>query len=447
VNWGVFRPPSGLDNACSVRTVSVFLAFFLTAWLLHADDTAAAGTPTDPPGVAIDVDTWLVGQPGIAQAIVWQAPGGAVKTFPSWTAEEKSFLRKAVQTIADGGSLGLPEAPPPLVDGHTDAPPLIAEQARYAPDLVWRYYVAYLAQSLALEIGGRLPWSLVDYDATQLALLLDSRSLFVWEERTAAYRIPFDLAAATPGDPVRTFRFLRANDLVAGTRRATIERLLEWVRRNLLHFSGDWDAANVFDQWQYYGWPPVERMISGTKLASDPSSDTRHRTGGCLGTGGFLRIVLRTVNVPAEVVVPCPGHGVVHFASEGLYLSHADDLYHSIMHSTPEISVDELFIDRTRFNQWFGGADGHLSITVCKNIGRRVRELTIERLPAEIVASHCRDRVQGKSPAESSVYQPFRFNYSVQDLQKLELWERLEEKVKSLGGCTHIEKKGLSHED
>jgi hypothetical protein len=117
------------------------------------------------------------------------------------------------------------------------------------------------------------------------------------------------------------------------------------------------------------------------------------------------------------------------------------------MHSTPEISVDELFIDRTRFNQWFGGADGHLSITVCKNIGRRVRELTIERLPAEIVASHCRDRVQGKSPAESSVYQPFRFNYSVQDLQKLELWERLEEKVKSLGGCTHIEKKGLSHED
>jgi hypothetical protein len=292
-----------------------------------------------------------------------------------------------------------------------------------------------------MEIGGRLSWSLADYDAAQLALLLDSRSLYRWDEKTGAYRIPFDLAAATPGDPVRTFQFLRANGLLAETRRATIERLLEWVRRNVIHFSGDWDAANVFDQWQYYGWPPVERTLSGTKLASRPNGEVRHRSGGCLGTGGFLRIVLRTVNVPVDVVVPCPGHAVVHFASERLYLSHADDLYHSMMHSTPAIPVAELFIDESRFNQWFGGADGHISITICKNIGRRVRELTIERLPAELVADHCRDRAQFKSPAESSVYQPFRFNYSVEDLQKLELWKRLEEKVESLGGCGQMMKK------
>jgi hypothetical protein len=387
-----------------------------------------------------EIDGWLARNPDITEAIVWEAPGGNARTFGTWTAAEKAFLVENVEAIAAGQSLDLPEAPPLLVGDHSNDRPLIPEQARYAPDLVWRYYIGYLAQSLAMEIGHRLSWSLTDYDAAELALLLDSRTMFQWDDKTSAYRIPFDLAAATPGDPIRTFQFLRANDLLAETRRATIERLLEWVRMNLIHFSGDWDAANVFDQWQYYGWPPVERIISGTRLASTPDSEVRHRTGGCLGTGGFLSIVLRTVNAPVGVVVPCPGHAVVHFASEDLYLSHADDLYHALMVSTPAIPVADLFIDETKFNRWFGGTGGHLSLTVCKNIGRRIRELTIERLHPDLVASHCQDRAQFKSPAESSVYQPFRFNYSVEDLQKLGLWKRLEEKVKSLGGCEQIEK-------
>jgi hypothetical protein len=439
-----FVQSAGLAGSCLILSVSTLLAALAAVHATQAVETA----PGDDPRVAqtqrAEIDDWLARHPRVTESIVWEAPDGRAKPFDTWTAAEKSFLLESVEAIAKGQSPDLPEAPPLL---GNDARPLIAEQARYSPDLVWRYYVAYLAQSLALEIGGRLSWSLADYDAAQLALLLGSRSLFRWDETAGAYRIPFDLAAATPGDPVRIFQFLQANDLVANTRRATIERLLDWVRRNLLHFTGDWDAANVFDQWQYYGWPPVERMISGTKLASNPSSGVRHRSGGCLGTGGFLRIVLRTVNVPVDIIVSCPGHGVVHFTSEGLYISHADDIYHSTMHSTPEIPISELFIDEAKFEEWFGTADGHLSITVCKNVGRRIRELTIEYLPKEIVITHCQDRSQFKTPAESSVYQPFRFNYSVQDLQKLGLWERLEEKVKSRGGCAQIDKTGLSAED
>lgn len=385
-----------------------------------------------------EVDAWLANHPGITGAMVWETSGGKPKSFSAWTAAEKTFLAESVAMIAAGRSSGLPEAPPLVVRDDLVARPLIPEQARYAPDLVWRYYVAYLAQSLAMEIGGRLSWSLTDYDAAQLALLLDSRTLFRWDEKTGAYRIPFDLAAATPGDPVRTYEFLRANELVAKTRRATIERLLDWARRNLIHFSGDWDAANVFDQWQYYGWPPVERTIAGTKLTSKPTSAARHRTGGCLGTGGFLRFVLRTVNIPVDVAVPCPGHAVVRFASEGLYLSHADDVYHSTMRTMPEIPIAALFIDEAEFDRWFGGADGHLSLTVCKNVGRRTRELTLEYLPRDLVESYCRDRARSKPPADSSVYQPFRFNYRVGDLQELGLWKRLDEKAKSLGGCGRV---------
>lgn len=429
---------SGLRFLLCTQSLAIFVTVLLSPWPTPAAETAAIEQRGEAATGKVDLGTWLTSHPAVAKAIVWQPPAGGVKAFPAWGTSEKSFLMEMVRTIGDGKSPDLSEAPPLLVQKGTSARPLIAEQARYAPDLVWRYYVAYLAQSLAMEINGGLSWSLTDYDAAQLALLLDSRSLFVWEEETGSYRIPFDLAAATPGDPVRTYHFLRSNDLIGETRRATIERLLEWVRTNLIHFSGDWDAANVFDQWQYYGWPPVERMIAGTKLASRRTGDLRHRSGGCLGTGGFLRTVLRTVNIPAEVVVPCPGHAVVHFASEGLYLSHGDDPYHALMHSTPKIPVAELFIDQTRFNAWFGGTDGRISITICKNIGRRIRELMIEGLPTDLVASHCRDRSQFKTPAESSVYQQFRFNYSVEDLQELGLWARLEERVKTLGGCGQI---------
>jgi hypothetical protein len=62
----------------------------------------------------------------------------------------------------------------------------------------------------------------------------------------------------------------------------------------------------------------------------------------------------------------------------------------------------------------------------------------IEHVPLDLVASHCRDRSQFKTPADSSVYQPFRFNYSVEELKKLGLWARLEERAKSLGGCARI---------
>lgn len=49
----------------------------------------------------------------------------------------------------------------------------------------------------------------------------------------------------------------------------------------------------MHNHWQYRGWPPVERIISGT---NDPVLGVRHWTAGCRGTSGFLRLVLRTTN-------------------------------------------------------------------------------------------------------------------------------------------------------
>ena len=50
----------------------------------------------------------------------------------------------------------------------------------------------------------------------------------------------------------------------------------------------------------------------------------------------------------------------------------------------------------------------------------------------------CADRSAGTDPARSQVYDNFRFNYSLEQLQKQRLWERLDEKIAALGGCEKI---------
>jgi hypothetical protein len=41
-----------------------------------------------------------------------------------------------------------------------------------------------------------------------------------------------------PSHPTYTYAFLVQNDLVANTGRATVGRMLEWCRANLMHFIG-----------------------------------------------------------------------------------------------------------------------------------------------------------------------------------------------------------------
>jgi hypothetical protein len=299
------------------------------------------------------------------------------------------------------------------------------------------YFLAFVAQSLAAEIARTVPWSIAGYPTAELVPLFDSRTLFVADPPSGTYRIPYTTGAITPGDPVRIFRFLTTSQLIGATPRDTIERTVAWVGHNVVHFSGDWDAANVYAQWQYYGWPPVERILAGTTNANQPSMGMQRRSGACFGTVGLLHTLLRTVNVPVEVLNPCLGHGVPHFIHEHLYLSHGDDPYDIFMIATPPIPFAKLLIDQRQYDAWLSGGDP-VSITRCKNIGRQIRELSIRYLPNQLLRMRCADRSAGAEPARGQVYENFRFNYSVEQLQKQQLWERLDEKIAALGGCEKI---------
>jgi hypothetical protein len=396
--------------------------------------TADAAKPPDE----ADLSRWLADHPAVAEAMTWEAPDGTVAPYARWPAAMQTALQHTFAVVARGESTGIPEAPPLArpTDANTPFPPLNPELARWPAEIARDTFLAYVAQSLAVEIGHTVPWSLADYSPRELAPLLASRSLYVADPPSGTYRIPYDAGAITPGDPVRIARFLATHQLIAPSARGTIERVVDWIAHDVVHFTGDWDAANVYAQWQYYGWPPAERILAGTVNAAMPAAGAQHRSGACFGTVGLLHTLLRTVNIPVELLHPCPGHGVPFFVHEGLYLSHGDDPYDTLWITTPPLPAAELFIDGTRYERWL--ATSEVSITRCKNVGRQVRELALRHLSNELMQKRCRDRAAGTAPDAGEVYQVYRFDYPLAALQQQHLWERLDEKIDRLGGCAKV---------
>lgn len=314
---------------------------------------------------------WIYRHPAIANAIVWRDPNGVPRAYPAWSTWEQDKLRDTVANIHLGVYSGLPATPP--VTLNLSGSNLFS--AELDPQLSWEYFIAYVAHSIVVEQAKWAPWSVAGYAADELSLLFDSHSLFEWSSASQTYgilrdhNILFKHGAATPGDPVRTFDFLNRNGLIGSTARQTIERLLDWCRGNLVHFYGGWDPANLQGYWQYDAWPPVERIISGT---THPQYGNEHWTAGCWGTTGFLRAVLRSVNIPVKLERRC-GHALPHFVREGLYLSHGDDPYNRLSKDAPRFPIGELLIDQAKFDAWF--AETLPETTICNNIGRRPQEL------------------------------------------------------------------------
>lgn len=298
----------------------------------------------------------------------------------------------------------------------------------------WEYFLAYVAQSLVVEIAGLAPWSLRSYPADQLKRLLTTTGLFEYLQNVNKYLLS---NGATPGDPVRIYQFLSSNSFIGLNRRETIGRLLNWCRSNMRHFLGGFDTAGAQAHWQYNGYPPVERVISGT---THPQYGFAHWTAGCWGTSSFLKTVLRTVNIPVDHI-SADGHATPHFISENLYLSHGDDPYDGLLTTTPPIPLDELFIDQKTFADWF---DWNLPpLTQQDNVGRRCVELALQHLTDWILKLRCNDLAQGvTNQAASSVYNDnslrlYKF-YTVSELQAMNLWSRLDAKLTARGGCSNI---------
>lgn len=407
------------------------------------DGGVGDGIPICDPTPVFVLDDWLGEHPTIAGSIVWHKPsggGGTPHPYPNWSTEEKNQLAEVYNTIRAGSCPGLSDAPTVDLNLRSDGRLFASMLTR---DQAWDAYLAHVAQSLAAEINGWVPWTLSDYGPPELRWLFNSETLFEYLSGPGKYgilqqhHVLVSHGAATPGDPCRTFSFLRSQGILAGTRKETIVRLIDWCRHHLAHFLYGYTPENLDDHWQYSGWPPVERIIQGTdhQDESGPDQGFHHWTGGCWGTTAFLQFVLRTANVPVEPVEKgC--HMLPHFLHEGLALSHGDDPYNQMMDASPPIPAEEILIDEATFQSWFGS--GVSPATYCGNIGRRVDELMVEYLPNELLRTHCEDQDNGRTPASSHVLDLLDDTYTLAELQSENLWTRMNNKIASMGGCDQI---------
>lgn len=373
------------------------------------------------------LDSWLNQRTYIRDFINFELPNGTTYNYRNWTSSEKNELKNYYYKVLRNRNTGVSATAQltfiPTGEQRTET--------RMSRETAWNYYLAFIAQSLVVEADQRVQWSVQSLDDEEKRLLFDSKSMFFWSNGKNAYHIPFDLGVVSPGDPFKIYQFLTSNNLVGYNHLQTIIRLVDWCR-GLTHFSGGWDANNVYNQWQYNGYPPVERVINGTVDLSRPNAGIKKRTGGCWGTTGLVRMCLRTLNIPVKLERKA-NHALVNFLSVRRYLTHGDDPYNRLFKEATEIPVSRLLIDHTTWNSWFGAGADHSN-----NVGRQPRELALEFLPNYLLELHCRDKASNKSHANSEVFQTFSRNYTVSQLEAQNLWQRLDDKVASLGGCANI---------
>jgi|GEM_PF-1011407 hypothetical protein len=371
-----------------------------------------------------DVLGWLDAHPMIATNLYWKEPGDIIKQFPVWQPSRRQDLAAAFARAWNYETIPWNDTPPDQTAAHEAAgnPLLNANDA-------WMIYGAYVGHMLAMEIGGRVPWSILSYPADHLFELFhmincrpDGYELQTWN---------------IPASPHFTYSFLVSNNIIGPTRQETIRNLLAWCRNYLRH---SYDST-LQEIWGYY-WPPVQRIIEGTTDTKYPEYGVNHYTAGCSGTTRFLMTIFKVVNIPIQKK-SITGHAIPYFMTEDAYLSHGDDPYTTNMKVThpflygPEYPVpvralddpiNKLLISGSTYNAWFGPTVPEPE----KNVGRRSSELDIEYFSDYLLHLYWLDKQANLTPPQGRVFKFLQRDFPASIIT--DLWPAMETRLFALGG-------------
>jgi hypothetical protein len=429
------NPAFGFSSPCvccraegpTRRRVLAAGAGLLLASQLRPIAPAQADTPVAP------LDPWLNAHGNVGRALVWDFGKGR-QPYATWPEPAKARLRAAFALAWNGKPSGLVD-PPPNVRAYKDKDfPVTALSDANA----FALYLALAGNSLAQEIGHRLPWSVTGYSDPALAMLFDGRETYFRRfNGEDGYAI---LYHSVPAPPETCLAFLRSNKMIGADRRATIVHVLSWCR-NLWHFLGANAAKNNEDHWHYRGMPPASRLMSGTIYLGagfGPGEDRRrHFTAGCWGTTGFLISLLRTVNIPVQELTTDRrselSHSAPYFMTEGLCLNHGDDPYSAYCRVQPSFGIDQILIGKAQFDAWFPPGKNPVAGSR-SNVGRRVTDLAIKYLPINLLNDYAQDVAAWQKHENGKVFDGLKSRYTMAELDAAKLWQRLDARLGELGG-------------
>ena len=106
------------------------------------------------------------------------------------------------------------------------------------------------------------------------------------------------------------------------------------------------------------------------------------------------------------------------------------------MRDVTQFPGEELLIDGATWEAWFGPDVSEAERA--NNISRRVLELALEYLTRPLLQRRCDDLAAGTSKVASSVYSLLQRVYTIEELDAMDLWGRMDGKIASLGGCANV---------
>jgi hypothetical protein len=306
-----------------------------------------------PEGPSLDAYRPLLDDPRIAGAIIWTARGDGTRTYPEWSATRKADLDRVLRSVELGEPMSLTGPPARIGDSCSAAD-------------AWEMYLAHVARSLWVEARGIVSWRLADLSDEGLALLLDGRKLFYWNDVSNTYRFE-SLVNVTDWNPHISFFFLSNLGLLRPTPLETIGAVTDWMRAHLIHISSGETFQGLYD---YPGLPPVDKMLF-------PLEGKRHKTGGCWYTSSLYVALLRTANIPAlnaTILLGTGTHSRPEFPSVDRTMTHGDDPYNTYM--TPSgaaIPASALLYPRTEFAARFLAPAVDCNPTWCNTPGEQAQ--------------------------------------------------------------------------
>ena len=268
---------------------------------------------------------YFVTNPNVGAAIDFNQPEDMLKV--------ENYVKSLIET----GNFDFPDI------YAANLTPNAPELATYPDSVLWNVYYAYTAFSIYIDFSNRVPWRLSDLSQEYVYDFFDVEKMIDF------YLSSFGIYS-TPTNPVFTYQFLLNNIIIGKTRNETIERLIQWSRYKLVHrtsFFGT-ESEDLINTWQYNGWPPVERVITGTSYIN--TGEFGHYIRGCGGAATFYRNVLRIINIP---VLPksIGSHVAINFPTEHFTMLHGDDIYATIDElNDVEIPRNEVLISDTELD-------------------------------------------------------------------------------------------------
>ncbi|MEP7321621.1 MAG: hypothetical protein ABI761_06865 [Saprospiraceae bacterium] len=267
----------------------------------------------------------LINSSPISQLAQWDI-GGRVVYLQYWPPAWKDLLLSHIEKIYSGEAIEYPDT----------------LSAGYSHDQAFDIYLTYLAHSFYLEAEHLVPWSVNDFNPSDIKDLWDAHQYFQWDSIHKVFELNYESSGAIRVfHPLASYLFakgIQTNDHFENQQEA-IKSVLNWSRAYLHHTER---TGQIYFQ-------SVPQTLY-------PSKGKVHAVFSCWATGGMLMEYCRALNLPvrrSNIELFNGIHTQLSFPSMDWHLTHADDLYDPLFYPLgKDIPISSVMMTNKEYDEF-----------------------------------------------------------------------------------------------